>query len=156
MKSIATCLWFNTEALEAATFYLSIFKDGKIGRILHYGKEGFEIHGKPEGSVMVVYFEINGQGFQALNGGPEFKFNEAVSFVIPCESQEEIDYYWEKLTSNGGKEIQCGWLQDQYGVSWQVVPSILPELLENADPNKSNKAMKNLLQMKKIIIQDLQ
>ena len=151
---IATCLWFDTQAEEAANFYASIFEDSKIGRISRYGKEGYEIHGKEAGSVLTVEFEIGGQPFVALNGGPQFRFNEAVSFQVHCETQKEIDYFWSKL-SKGGEEGPCGWLKDRYGVSWQVVPTVLPAMLTDADPKKSQRVMKAFLQMKKFDVGEL-
>lgn len=148
-NQITPCLWFDYQAEEAALFYTSIFKDSKIVNISRYGKEGFENHGQKEGTVLTVAFEINGQPFTALNGGPIFKFNEAISFQVFCDTQEEIDNYWDKLTAQG-QEIECGWLKDKYGVSWQIVPSIFPELLSN--PDKAEKTMKALMQMKKFDI----
>lgn len=153
IQKITPCLWFDNQSEEAAIFYTSIFKNSKIGRMTRYGKEGFEIHGRPEGSIMTVEFEIEGQVFTALNGGPIFKFNEAVSFQVYCETQEETDYYWEKLSEGGDKNAQqCGWLKDKYGLSWQVVPRVLSEYLGDPDPGKSQRAMKAMLQMKKIDI----
>jgi predicted 3-demethylubiquinone-9 3-methyltransferase (glyoxalase superfamily) len=149
---IAPCLWFDTQAEEAAKFYTSVFKNSKIGGISRYGKEGFEIHGMKEGTVLTVSFQINGQEFTALNGGPLFKFNESISFQIFCETQKEIDEYWNKLT-NGGEEGQCGWLKDKFGVSWQIIPSILPSLM--ADPARSGRVTSALLQMKKFDIEKL-
>jgi len=145
------CLWFDTEAEAAAKHYVSIFPNSKLGKISRYGKEGKEIHGKDAGSVMTVAFEIDGQKFLALNGGPLFKFNEAVSFQILCETQEDIDYFWSKLTQ-GGSESRCGWLKDKFGLSWQVVPTSLPELLGGQDAEKSQRAMKAMLQMGKFDI----
>lgn len=150
---ITPCLWFNTQAEEAANLYCSIFKNSKIDNISRYGKEGFEIHGQPEGTVMTVAFHINGQPFTALNGGPEFKFNEAVSFQFFCDTQEEIDYYWNKLTENGGQEGPCGWLKDKFGVSWQIIPTILPKLL--SDPARAGRVTQVFLQMKKLDIEKL-
>jgi predicted 3-demethylubiquinone-9 3-methyltransferase (glyoxalase superfamily) len=147
-QKITPCLWFDTQAEEAAQFYVSIFKNSKIGAVSRYAKAGYEIHGKQPGSVMTVAFEIDGQGFVALNGGPNFKFNEAVSFQINCETQEEIDYFWSKLIENG-QEGPCGWLKDRYGVSWQIVPTVLPEMLMDADAEKVERVTKALLQMKK-------
>lgn len=149
---ITPCLWFDNQAEEAANFYTGIFKDSKIESISRYGKEGFEFHGKPEGTAMTVVFQINGQQFTAVNGGPEFKFSEAISFQVFCDTQEEIDYYWEKLTE-GGEEIQCGWLKDKYGVSWQIVPSILSSLM--GDPAKAGKVTMAFMQMKKFEIAKL-
>ncbi|MCB0506515.1 MAG: VOC family protein [Cyclobacteriaceae bacterium] len=155
MKNIITpCLWFDTEAEEAADLYTSIFKNSKIDHISRYNMEGKEVHGKDSGTVMTVNFTINGQPFVALNGGPIFQFNEAVSFQIFCDTQEEIDHYWNSLTSNGGQESQCGWLKDKYGVSWQVIPSMLGELM--SVPDKAEKVTKTFLQMRKIDINALE
>jgi predicted 3-demethylubiquinone-9 3-methyltransferase (glyoxalase superfamily) len=157
MQKITPCLWFDTQAEEAAKFYTSVFKNSRIGRISRYGKEGHEIHGRPEGSVLTVEFELNGQPFTALNGGPLFKFNEAVSFQVFCDSQQELDSYWEKLSKGGDtKAQQCGWLKDQYGVSWQVVPTQLAAMLQDKDSSKSERVMKELLQMKKLDIARLE
>lgn len=157
MPRITPCLWFDTQAEEAARFYTSIFKKSRIGRISRYGKEGREIHGKPEGSVLTVEFEINGQAFTALNGGPVFRFNEAVSFQVYCDTQQELDQYWDKLSAGGDpKAQQCGWLKDRYGVSWQIVPAVLPGLLQDNDARKSEGVMKELLQMKKLDIARLE
>jgi predicted 3-demethylubiquinone-9 3-methyltransferase (glyoxalase superfamily) len=130
---ITPCLWFDKEAEDAAKFYVSIFKDSKINGTSRYGKEGYEIHGQKEGTVMTVDFTLNGQPFIGLNGGPHFKFTEAVSFTIPCDTQDEIDFYWDKLTAGGGEEQPCGWLKDKFGLSWQVVPTILPKLLKDPE-----------------------
>jgi predicted 3-demethylubiquinone-9 3-methyltransferase (glyoxalase superfamily) len=154
-QKITPCLWFDTEAEAAANHYVSIFKNSKIVKIGRYGKEGKEIHGKQAGSVMAVEFEIEGQKFVGLNGGPQFKFTEAISFQITCETQAEIDHFWSKLT-DGGKEVQCGWLKDKFGLSWQVVPRVLPELLGNANAEKADRVMKAMLQMKKFDIAALQ
>jgi predicted 3-demethylubiquinone-9 3-methyltransferase (glyoxalase superfamily) len=154
-QKITPCLWFDTEAEAAANHYVSIFRNSKIVKIGRYGKEGKEIHGKEAGSVMAVEFEIEGQKFVGLNGGPQFKFDEAISFQIACDSQAEIDYFWSKLTE-GGKEVQCGWLKDKFGLSWQVVPRVLPELLGNANAEKADRVMKAMLQMKKFDIAALQ
>lgn len=148
------CLWYDDQAEMAANHYVSIFNDGKLGRISRYGKEGFEIHQKPEGTVMTVEFSLNGMKFMALNGGPVFKFNEAMSIVIYCETQTEIDYYWEKLTE-GGEEGPCGWLKDKFGVSWQIVPSILPAYLADEDSTKSQRVTAAYLQMQKFDIATL-
>jgi predicted 3-demethylubiquinone-9 3-methyltransferase (glyoxalase superfamily) len=154
LQTITPCLWFDSQAEEAAHFYTSIFKNSRIGRISRYGKEGYEIHGKPEGTVMTVEFEIDGQTFTALNGGPVFTFNEAISFQVNCETQEEVDYYWEKLSEGGDEKAQqCGWLKDQYGISWQIIPKLLSELVGDSGSAKSQKAMKAMLQMKKIDIE---
>jgi predicted 3-demethylubiquinone-9 3-methyltransferase (glyoxalase superfamily) len=150
-------LWFDREAEQAAKFYTSVFKDGKIGDITRFGKEGFEIHGMPEGTVMTVDFTIMGQQFVALNGGPHFKFNEAVSFIVPCDTQEEIDYYWSKLGEGGDpKAQQCGWLKDRFGLSWQVVPSQLDKMIKDKDEKKVQRLTKVMLQMKKIEIAPLE
>jgi len=148
-QKVTPCLWFDTQAEEAARFYASVFKNSKIGKISRYGKEGFEIHGKEAGTVMTAEFEIAGQKFLALNGGPQFKFNEAVSFQVHCETQEEIDYFWSKL-AEGGQEGPCGWLKDKFGLSWQVIPTALPQLL--TDENAAQRVMKSMLQMRKIDI----
>lgn len=149
VQKIISNLWFDTQAEDAAKFYISIFKNSRIGKISRYGKEGFEIHGMPAGIVMTVEFWIEDQKFIALNGGPVFKFNEAISFIVNCDTQQEIDYYWEKLSEGGDEKAQmCGWLKDKYGLSWQVVPTILQDMM--ADSEKSQRIMKEVLQMKKI------
>jgi predicted 3-demethylubiquinone-9 3-methyltransferase (glyoxalase superfamily) len=151
MQTIIPCLWFDTQAEEAARFYTSIFKDAKLGKISRYGRVGFEIHGKGEGSVMAVEFEIGGQAFTALNGGPVFHFNEAVSFMVQCETQEELDDYWMKLSEGGDPQAQqCGWLKDKYGLSWQVIPRGLDQWVGDPASEKSQRAMEAFLQMKKI------
>lgn len=156
MQKITSNLWFDTQAEEAAKYYVSIFKNSKIGRISRYGKEGYEIHQRPAGSVMTVEFILEGQTFVALNGGPYFKFNEAISFIVNCETQEEIDYYWYKLSEGGDKNAQqCGWLKDKFGLSWQVVPTILDDMIMDGS-KKSEAVMKALLQMKKLDIQKLE
>lgn len=152
---IRPCLWFDSEAEDAAKFYCSVFGNSRITSVSHYGEEGREIHGKPAGSVMVVAFELGGQKFTAMNGGPLFKFDEAVSSQIECKDQKEIDYYWDKLT-DGGEERPCGWLKDKFGLSWQVVPSVLKELLTDADYAASQRVMKAFMQMKKYDIATLQ
>jgi predicted 3-demethylubiquinone-9 3-methyltransferase (glyoxalase superfamily) len=155
-QRIQPCLWFDNEAEDAARFYVGIFKNARILMITRYGKAGFEIHGRPEGSVMTVEFELDGQKFTALNGGPHFKFNEAVSFEIHCETQEEIDYYWEKLTPGGDpKAQQCGWLKDKFGLSWQVVPTTLTAMLTDETSEASQRAFETLLHMKKLDIEEL-
>ncbi|MFY9308958.1 MAG: VOC family protein [Bacteroidia bacterium] len=153
IKQITPCLWFDNQAEEAANLYTSVFKDSKINTINRYTKEGFEIHGQKEGTVMTVSFTINGQDFTALNGGPVFKFNEAVSFQVLCDTQEEIDFYWDALTKDGGQESMCGWLKDKFGVSWQITPAILPELLK--DPQKAPRVTKAFMQMRKFDIETL-
>jgi len=156
MQKISPCLWFDDKAEEAAKFYTSIFKESKIGDVIRYGKEGYEIHGREEGTVMTVEFEIEGQKFLGLNGGPAFKFNEAISFQVYCETQEEVDYYWEKLSEGGDEKAQqCGWLKDKYGVSWQIVPIILIKMLKDKDSENSQKVMKAMLQMHKLDISTL-
>jgi predicted 3-demethylubiquinone-9 3-methyltransferase (glyoxalase superfamily) len=154
-QKITPCLWFDSEAEDAARFYISVFEDARIGTISRYGEEGFEIHGRPEGSVMTVEFELAGQAFTALNGGSHFKFNEAISFQLPCETQKEIDHYWERLSA-GGEVQQCGWLKDRFGVSWQIFPAALPEMLRDSDKAKAARAMRAMLGMKKLDIAELQ
>jgi predicted 3-demethylubiquinone-9 3-methyltransferase (glyoxalase superfamily) len=148
---ITPCLWFDTQAEDAANFYIAVFKNGRIKNVSRYGKAGKEVHGKDAGSVMVVAFEIDGQAFTALNGGPQFKFDEAVSFQVSCESQDEIDYFWSKL-SEGGKEGPCGWLKDKFGLSWQVVPSELPQLFSGGDSASVDRVMTAVMSMKKFDI----
>jgi predicted 3-demethylubiquinone-9 3-methyltransferase (glyoxalase superfamily) len=156
VQKITPCLWFDDQAEEAVGFYTAIFRHSKIVKVARYGEAGHEVHGKPAGTVMIVAFELNGQAFTALNGGPMFKFNEAISFQVHCETQEEVDYYWEKLSAGGDDTAQqCGWLKDQYGVSWQVVPTVLPEMLSDPDAAKSGRAMEAMLHMKKIDIEAL-
>lgn len=154
MQNITPFLWFDKQAEEAANFYVSIFPNSRTGNTTHYSKEGFEVHGMPEGTVMVVSFELNGQKFMALNGGPVFKLNPAISFLVECETQEEVDHYWNKLSAVPEAE-QCGWLQDKYGVSWQIVPTILGKLMSDPDPVKADRVMKAMLQMKKMDIEGL-
>jgi predicted 3-demethylubiquinone-9 3-methyltransferase (glyoxalase superfamily) len=157
VQRITPCLWFNKEAEDAARYYAGIFKNSRIGTITRYGKAGFETHHQPTGTVMVVAFELEGQKFTALNGGPQFKFNEAISFQVNCDTQKEIDYYWEKLSAGGDpKAQQCGWLKDKFGVSWQVVPTIMSELFKNEDSAKSQRVMQAMLPMKKIDIAELE
>ena len=150
-KKITPCLWFDTQAEEAAKFYASVFKNSKIGKISRYGQEGFEVHGKKAGTVMTVEFEIEGQKFLALNGGPHFKFNEAVSFQVHCETQEEIDHFWSTLAKDG-EEGRCGWLKDKFGLSWQVFPRALPEMLMDGNSETAQRVMRSMLQMRKIDI----
>ena len=152
---ITPFLWFDKEAEDAVKFYVSVFKNGKIGKISRYGKEGYEIHKMSEGTAMVVEFTLEGQQFQALNGGPIFKFNESVSFVVNCENQEEVDYYWKKLSADPKAE-QCGWLKDKFGLSWQIVPIQLGEMLSDSDARKAGRVMNAMLQMKKIDIAKLE
>lgn len=155
MQKIHPFLWFNEEAEEAAKFYTGIFKNSRILHTSYYGKSGEEVSGRKEGSVMTVSFVLDGQEFVALNGGSVFKFNEAVSFVVNCDTQEEVDYFWEKLTAAGGKEVECGWLKDKYGVSWQVVPKALGELMADKDNEKTERVMAAMLKMKKLDISKL-
>ncbi len=150
MQTTTPCLWFDTEGEEAATFYTSVFPNSRILQIQRYGPAG----PRPEGTVMTVSFELDGRQFVALNGGPEFPFSEAVSFQINCETQEEVDHYWSRLTE-GGQEVQCGWLKDRFGLSWQVVPTALPELLADPDPERANRAMTAMLGMVKLDIEAL-
>jgi len=150
-KQITPCLWFDTQAEEAANFYVSVFKNAMLGRVSRFGKEGFDVHGKPAGSVMAAEFEIDGQPFVALNGGPQFKFNEAVSFQVHCETQAEIDYFWSRL-AEGGQEGPCGWLKDKFGLSWQVVPKALPQLLMDESADKAGRVMNAMLKMRKLDI----
>jgi len=151
LQKISPCLWFDSQAEEAAAFYTAIFKNSRIVSISRYGKAGQEIHGRPPGSVMTVVFELDGQAFTALNGGPLFRFSEAISFQVFCETQEEIDHFWEKLSAGGDPAAQqCGWLKDQFGVSWQVVPTILTAMMSGTDAAKAARAMTALLQMKKL------
>ena len=159
IQGISPCLWFESKAEEAANFYVSVFssknrKPSKITAITHYGDSGAAVAGRPKGSVMTVAFELDGQEFVALNGGPMFKFTEAISFVVNCETQEEVDRFWEKLSA-GGQEVQCGWLKDRFGVSWQVVPTVLVEMLQDKDGEKSKRVMAAMLRMKKINIEAL-
>jgi predicted 3-demethylubiquinone-9 3-methyltransferase (glyoxalase superfamily) len=152
-SKISPCLWFDHQAQEAADFYVSIFKNAKLLNITRYGTAGFEIHGRPAGSVMTVDFELDGVRFTALNGGPVFTFNEAVSFQIFCETQDQIDYYWEKLGAGGDpKAQQCGWLKDKFGLSWQVVPEGMEEMLADPESDAASRAMSAMLQMKKVDI----
>jgi predicted 3-demethylubiquinone-9 3-methyltransferase (glyoxalase superfamily) len=155
MQKITPFLWYDDNAEEAANFYCSIFKNSKVGSVTRYEGEGAKASGRPAGSAMTVEFELEGQKFVGLNGGPHFKFTEAVSFVINCETQEEVDHFWGKLTADGGAESQCGWLKDKFGLSWQVVPTILPELFKNKDAEKTKRVMHAMLQMKKIDIAKL-
>jgi len=157
IQTITPCLWFDAEAEEAAKFYTSIFKHSRIVDISRYGEAGQEVHGKPPGTVLTVAFELDGQAFTALNGGPIFKFTEAVSFQINCETQKEVDYYWERLSEGGDPGAQqCGWLKDKYGLSWQVVPTVLVRMIADPDPVKAGRVMTAMLQMKKLRIDDLQ
>jgi len=157
VQKITPFLWFDGQAEDAVKFYTSIFKQSKIGRILRYGEETAKVSesGQPVGSLLTIEFEIEGQNFVALNGGPQFKFNESISFVITCETQKEVDYFWEKLTADGGEESACGWLKDKFGVSWQVTPTVLIDMLHEKDAAKAERVMHAMLQMKKIDIKTL-
>jgi predicted 3-demethylubiquinone-9 3-methyltransferase (glyoxalase superfamily) len=156
-QPITPCLWFDKQAEEAARFYTGVFKNSKIGKISRYGEVGREVHGQAPGTVMTVAFELDGQPFTALNGGPLFKFTEATSFQIMCRTQDEVNHYWNKLSEGGDKNAQqCGWLKDKYGLSWQVVPTVLPELLTDPDKEKAGRAMQAMLQMKKLDIAELE
>ena len=157
MSKITPCLWFDDQAEQAVQFYLSVFKRSRLGRITRYGEAGAQVSGRPKDSVMTATFEIEGQEFVALNGGPIFTFNEAVSFQVHCDTQEEVDRYWDALSAGGDAEAQqCGWLKDRYGVSWQIVPTVLGEMLKEGDPEKANRVMQAVLRMKKLDIQTLQ
>jgi predicted 3-demethylubiquinone-9 3-methyltransferase (glyoxalase superfamily) len=157
MQKITSNLWFDHQGEEAANYYIGIFNNSKIIRKTYYGTEGQEIHKMPEGSVMTVEFELEGQQFVALNGGPVFNFNEAVSFIVNCESQEEVDYYWEKLSEGGAKNAQvCGWLKDKFGLSWQVVPIALADMMADEDREKASRVMRAMLQMKKLDLHTLE
>jgi predicted 3-demethylubiquinone-9 3-methyltransferase (glyoxalase superfamily) len=155
MQKITPFLWFDGQAEDAANFYTSVFKNSKIDRIFRLTEETAEKLDHPVGSVLTIEFEIEGQKFVALNGGPLFKFNESVSFVINCETQEEVDYFWGKLTADGGEESACGWLKDKFGLSWQITPTVLIDMLHDKDPEKAERVMKAMLQMQKIEIPKL-
>lgn len=154
MQKFTPCLWFDSNAEEAVKFYTSIFKNSKITGVTRYGEAGAEVSGRPKGTVMTIAFELEGKEFIALNGGPVFTFSPAISFLVNCKTQEEVDWLWEKL-SEGGEIEQCGWLKDKYGVSWQIVPTVLGKMLQDKDPKKSEKVMEALLKMKKIDIKTL-
>jgi predicted 3-demethylubiquinone-9 3-methyltransferase (glyoxalase superfamily) len=153
---ITPCLWFDTEAEDAAKLYVSIFPNSKIDTVSRFPDAGQDVHGKPAGSVMVVAFELDGQPFTALNGGPQFNHSEAVSFQVMCETQGDVDHYWNALTANGGQEGPCGWLKDKYGVSWQVVPTAIPRMMSDPDPAKPARVMQAFMQMKKMDIAALE
>src|SRR5881628_3321115 len=155
MQKITPFLWFDQEAEVAVKFYTSIFKNSKIGRILRYDKQAAKASGRPAVSVLTIEFELEGQKFVALNGGPQFKFNESVSFVVNCETQEEVDYFWKALTANGGEESACGWLKDKFGLSWQITPIALIDMLHDPDREKSGRVMQAMLQMQKIDVKKL-
>jgi predicted 3-demethylubiquinone-9 3-methyltransferase (glyoxalase superfamily) len=154
-QKITPCLWFDSEAEEAAKFYCAIFKNSRISAVSRYPEAGQEVHHKPAGSVMVVEFEIDGQTFTALNGGPNFKFTEAISLQVHCETQADVDYFWSKLTQ-GGEEGPCGWLKDKYGLSWQVVPAAIPKMMTDPDRAKSARVMNAFMKMKKLDIATLE
>jgi predicted 3-demethylubiquinone-9 3-methyltransferase (glyoxalase superfamily) len=156
MQKISPFLWFDNQAEEAANFYTSVFKNSKIVSVARYGEEGAKVSGRPKGTAMTVAFQLDGQEFVALNGGPHFKFSEAVSFVVNCKTQEEVDHYWEKLSAGGDEKAQqCGWLKDKYGLSWQIVPDVLGKMIQDKNPKKSENVMQALLQMKKLDIKTL-
>ena len=155
-QKIVPCLWYDDQAAEAAKFYTSVFKNSKIGRTSYYSDEGKEVHGHGAGKVLTVEFELDGQKFLGLNGGPMFKFTEAVSFQVFCEDQREIDYYWEKLREGGGQESQCGWLKDRFGLSWQVVWRKLPDMLLDKDRSKVDRVFKAFMPMKKFDVATLE
>ena len=154
-QEMAICLWYDSEAEEAANLYDSIFENFEMGPISRFGKEGFEYHGKAEGTAMTVDFKLNGMKFIALNGGSKFNFNEAASIVVYCETQAEIDHYWDSLCGNGGEEGPCGWLKDKFGLSWQITPSLLPKYLRDSDMARRNRVEKIAFQMKKFDIDAL-
>ncbi len=154
MQKITPFLWFDDKAEEAVNFYVSIFKNSKVGSITRYGEEAAEVSRRPKGTVMTVTFQLEGQEFMALNGGPHFKFTEAISLLVNCKTHEEVDELWEKL-SEGGEKGQCGWLKDKYGLSWQIVPTVLGEMLQDKDARKSERVMNALLKMNKIEIKAL-
>lgn len=157
IERISPCLWFDTQAEEAAKFYVSVFRNSRIVSVARFPDAGNEIHGKPAGSVMVVDFELEGHGFTALNGGPQFRFSEAISLQVHCETQEEIDYYWNALSEGGDPEAQqCGWLKDRFGLSWQVIPVRMGELMKDHGSREAQRAMTAMLQMKKIDIAALE
>lgn len=155
MQTITPFLWFDSQAEAAAAFYVSVFKNSKILKVTHYDEGGAQATGRPPGSVMTVAFQLDGQEFVALNGGPHFKFSEAISLVVNCETQAEVDHFWEKLSA-GGQTQQCGWLKDKYGLSWQIVPTVLPELLSGPDAVKTQRVMQAMMQMVKLDIQKLE
>jgi predicted 3-demethylubiquinone-9 3-methyltransferase (glyoxalase superfamily) len=156
MQRIVPCLWFDGQAEDAVTFYLSVFERSRITRVTRYGKVGRDVHRREPGGVMTIAFELLDQPFTALNGGPDFKFSEAISLQVMCDNQSEIDRYWSRLSVHGDSSAQqCGWLKDRYGLSWQIVPSVLSELLSDSDPIKADRTMKALLQMKKLEIDKL-
>jgi predicted 3-demethylubiquinone-9 3-methyltransferase (glyoxalase superfamily) len=157
LHRISPCLWFDDQGEQAANFYVSVFKNSKITAVARYGHAGTEIHGRPPGSVMTVAFELDGHAFTALNGGPHFKFNEAVSLQVMCDTRAEIDHFWEKLSAGGDpKAQQCGWLKDRFGLSWQIVPRAIERMMSDPDPKKSDRVMAAVLKMKKIDLAELE
>lgn len=150
-QKITPCLWFNNNIEEAVNFYISVFRNSRILSMSHYGPD----MPMPEGTVLTIEFELDGQRFTALNGGPEFKFNEAISLMVACDTQAEIDEFWKKLTADGGKEVQCSWLKDKYGLSWQIVPAILPDLISSGDQARTNRVMAAVMKMVKLDIETL-
>ena len=157
IRSITPCLWFDGKAEEAATFYVSVFERSRITHVSRYGEEGRDVHGQAPGTVLTVAFELEGQPFTALNGGPQFEFTEAISFQVMCETQAEIDRLWDALSAGGDEKArQCGWLKDRYGLSWQIVPTVLQQLLADRDPAKAGRTMKAMLAMKKLDVATLQ
>lgn len=154
MQKITPFLWFDDKAEEAVKFYVSIFRNSSIGTVTRYGEEGADVSGRPKGSVMTVTFQLDGQDFMALNGGPHFRFSEALSFLVNCETQEEVDELWEKL-SEGGEKGRCGWLKDKYGLSWQIVPTVLSKMLQDNDAERSERVRKAILKMNKLEIRTL-
>ena len=154
MQRISVCLWFDNQGEDAARFYTSIFPNSKLGAVTRYDEASAKASGQPQGSVLTVDFELDGQRFMALNGGPVFKFTEAISLVVNCETQKEVDHFWETLSA-GGQEVQCGWLKDRFGVSWQIVPTVLIEMLHDKDPEKAKRVMAAMLKMKKLDIEGL-
>ena len=157
INKISPCLWFDGQAEEAAKFYTGIFRNSKLGKVTRYTEAGQEVHKRTPGSVMTVEFQLEGLNFVALNGGPDFKFSEAISFQVNCETQQEVDQYWDKLSEGGNKDAQqCGWLKDKFGLSWQIVPMVLPQLLADPDKQKASRVMNAMLKMKKLDIQQLQ
>ena len=156
VRRITPCLWFDDQAEDAARFYASVFRNSRITLVTRYGTAGVDVHGRPPGSVMVVAFELDGTGFTALNGGPHFRFNEAISLQVNCETQEEIDYYWEKLGAGGDPNArQCGWLKDRYGLSWQVVPADMDEMFRDEKSAGAQRAMEAMLKMKKLDMHEI-
>ena len=155
MQKITPFLWFDNQAEEAVNFYISIFRNSKIVNVARYGDDGAKVSGRPQGSVMTVAFQLDGQPFVALNGGPVFTFSPAISFIVDCQTQQEVDHLWEKLSA-GGEQQQCGWLKDKYGVTWQIVPSVLGQLMSDPDPAKAQRVMQAMLQMTRLDIAALQ